>query len=58
MEDTLATELVQFGTRGSSDALSVADMGRGAPEEEQGMSTISENWLRRFWCAYQELMGL
>jgi anthranilate 1,2-dioxygenase large subunit len=58
MEDTLATELVQFGTHGASDSLSIADMGRGAPEEEHAMSTISENWIRRFWCAYQELMGL
>ncbi|MBV8452731.1 MAG: Rieske 2Fe-2S domain-containing protein, partial [Deltaproteobacteria bacterium] len=58
MEDTLATELVQFGAHGTSDALSVADMGREAPEKEHAMSTISENWIRRFWCAYQELMGL
>jgi anthranilate 1,2-dioxygenase large subunit len=58
MEDTLATELVQFGARGANGAVSVADMGRGAPEKEHAMSTISENWIRRFWCAYQELMGL
>jgi anthranilate 1,2-dioxygenase large subunit len=58
MEDTLATELVQFGTAGGSDALSVADMGRAAPGKEHAISTISENWIRRFWCAYRELMGL
>jgi anthranilate 1,2-dioxygenase large subunit len=58
MEDTLATELVRFGATGSSDALSVADMGREAPAREHAISAISENWVRRFWCGYQELMGL
>jgi anthranilate 1,2-dioxygenase large subunit len=58
MEDTLATELVQFGSAGSGDALSVADMGRDASEEEQAGSMISENRVRHFWRGYQELMGL
>jgi anthranilate 1,2-dioxygenase large subunit len=58
MEDTLATELVQFGSAGSGEALSVADMGRDASEEEQARSMISENRVRHFWRGYQELMGL
>jgi anthranilate 1,2-dioxygenase large subunit len=58
MEDALATELVQFGTAGSGDALSVADMGRDASETENFRSTTSENSVRRFWRGYQELMGL
>ncbi len=58
MEDTLATELVQFGAVGSGDALSVADMGRDSPEVEEASSMISESHVRRFWRAYQELMGL
>lgn len=58
MEDTLATELVQFGVSGSSDALSVADMGRDAPDEENARLMISENPVRRFWRGYQALMGL
>jgi anthranilate 1,2-dioxygenase large subunit len=58
MEDTLATELIRFGTAGDGHGLSMAEMGRDAPENEHGASTISENWIRRFWCAYQELMGI
>jgi anthranilate 1,2-dioxygenase large subunit len=58
MEDTLATELVQQGATGSSDALSMADMGRDSPDEEQSRSMISENHVRQFWRGYQELMGL
>jgi anthranilate 1,2-dioxygenase large subunit len=58
MEDTLATELIRFGATSSGDALSVADMGRDASEEEQNQSMISENRVRRFWRGYQELMGL
>jgi anthranilate 1,2-dioxygenase large subunit len=58
MEDTLATELVRVGTTGGSGALSVADMGKDAPDKEHTMSTISENWVRSFWRGYQELMGL
>ena len=58
MEDTLATELVQFGAAGSGEALSMADMGRDASKEEQAGSMISENRVRHFWRGYQELMGL
>lgn len=58
MEDTLATELIRFGTAGDSDGLSMAEMGRDAPESEHGVSTISENSIRRFWRAYQELMAI
>ena len=58
MEDTLATELVQFGSGGLTDQFSVADMGRDAPGQEHIKSTISENWIRTFWRGYQELMGL
>jgi anthranilate 1,2-dioxygenase large subunit len=58
MEDTLATELVQFGAVGSRDAHSAVEMGRDAPDEEEAKSMISESHVRRFWRAYQELMGL
>jgi anthranilate 1,2-dioxygenase large subunit len=58
MEDTLATELVQSGMAGSNNAMSVADMGRAASNEEQARSMISENRIRQFWRGYQELMGL
>lgn len=58
MEDTLATELIQFAAASSGEALSVADMGRGASDEEQNRSMISENRVRQFWRGYQELMGL
>jgi anthranilate 1,2-dioxygenase large subunit len=58
MEDTLATELVQFGSAGSGDDLSVADMGRDASETAHLRSMTSEHSVRRFWRGYQELMGL
>jgi anthranilate 1,2-dioxygenase large subunit len=58
MEDTFATELVQFGTAGAGGALSVADMGRDASEIETARSVVSEKPVRRFWRAYQEVMGL
>jgi anthranilate 1,2-dioxygenase large subunit len=58
MEDTLATELVQFSVADNADALSVADMGRDAPEKDNARSMVSENPIRRFWRGYQELMGL
>jgi anthranilate 1,2-dioxygenase large subunit len=58
MEDTLATELVQFGTAGAAGALSVADMGRDATDVENAKTYISEEPVRRFWRAYQEVMGL
>jgi anthranilate 1,2-dioxygenase large subunit len=58
MEDTLATELVQFGIAGSGNALSVADMGRDASETENFRCITSEDPVRRFWRGYQELMGL
>jgi anthranilate 1,2-dioxygenase large subunit len=58
MEDTFATELVQFGTAGAAGALSVADLGRDASDTENAGSVISEEPVRRFWRAYQEVMGL
>ena len=58
MEDTFATELVQFGTAGAGDVFSVADMGRDASDEDNAHSVISEKPVRRFWCAYREVMGL
>jgi anthranilate 1,2-dioxygenase large subunit len=58
MEDTFATELVQFGTARAGSALSVADMGRDAADTENARSVISEKPVRRFWRAYQEIMGL
>ena len=58
MEDTLATEIVQAGTAGSGDALSVADMCRDVPGDPQSASSISESYIRHFWNGYQDLMGL
>ena len=58
MEDTLTTELVQFGTAGSGDAMSMADMCRDVPSDPQIASGISETYVRRFWRGYQQLMGL
>jgi hypothetical protein len=58
MEDTLATELVQTGTAGSSGALSMADMGRDAADDQQISSDITEGHVRGFWRGYQEMMGL
>ncbi len=58
MEDTLATELVQSATTGSGDALSIADMGRDVPDNQQITSGIAESHVRGFWRGYQELMGL
>lgn len=56
MEDTEATELVQRGTRASpEDEVSVLEMSRDAPEEQT--TTISESMVRRFWVAYDQLMG-
>jgi anthranilate 1,2-dioxygenase large subunit len=57
MEDTLATELVQFATT-RSDASAIADMGRDSPDAEQRESDISETRIRSFWRAYQQLMEL
>jgi anthranilate 1,2-dioxygenase large subunit len=57
MEDTLATELVQFATKGSGET-AMADMGRDACEAEQTRSGISEDRIRSFWRAYQQLMDL
>jgi anthranilate 1,2-dioxygenase large subunit len=58
MEDTFATELVQFGTASAGGTCSVADLGRDAADTENARSVISEKPVRRFWCAYQEVMGL
>ncbi len=55
MEDTEATELVQRGTARDADALSVLDMARDAPEQQETL--ITENLIRRFWLGYQKLMG-
>ncbi|MDD0814661.1 aromatic ring-hydroxylating dioxygenase subunit alpha [Curvibacter sp. HBC28] len=55
MEDTEATELVQRGTVRDADALSVLDMARDAPEQQDTL--ITENLIRRFWMGYQKLMG-
>jgi anthranilate 1,2-dioxygenase large subunit len=55
MEDTEATELVQRGTFRDGDALSVLDMARDAPEQQETL--ITENLIRRFWLGYQHLMG-
>lgn len=55
MEDTEATELVQRGTVRDADALSVLDMARDAPEQQETL--ITENLIRRFWMGYQKLMG-
>ncbi|HJY82722.1 MAG TPA: Rieske (2Fe-2S) protein, partial [Candidatus Binatia bacterium] len=57
MEDTFATELVEFATKGSG-ASAIADMGRDAPDMQHRRSGISEHWIRAFWRAYQELMEL
>lgn len=58
MEDTLATELVQSGIAGSGNALSMADMGRDIPDDQQITSAIAETHVRRLRRGYQELMGL
>jgi len=58
MEDTFATELVQSGTVRAGDVFSVADLGRDASDEDNAHSVISEKPVRRFWCAYREVMGL
>lgn len=55
MEDTEATELVQRGTFRDADALSVLDMARDAPDQQETL--ITENLIRRFWMGYQKLMG-
>lgn len=55
MEDTEATELVQRGTIRDADALSVLDMARDAPEQQETL--ITENLIRRFWMGYQQLMA-
>ena len=49
MEDTLATELVQFATASSRDALSIADMGRDAANDQPIRSGVAETSIRRFW---------
>jgi anthranilate 1,2-dioxygenase large subunit len=49
MEDALATELVQLGTAGRGDALSMADMCRDVPNDPQTASGISDTYIRRFW---------
>ena len=55
MEDTEATELVQRGTFRDGDEMSVLDMGRDAPAQQDTL--ISESLIRRFWLGYQKLMG-
>jgi hypothetical protein len=58
MEDTLATELVQSATASSGSALSIADMGRDVPDDQQIGSGVAESRIRSFWRGYQDLMGL
>jgi anthranilate 1,2-dioxygenase large subunit len=58
MEDTFATDLVQGGTAAAGGTFSVADLGRDASDTENAHSVISEKPVRRFWRAYQEVMGL
>ena len=58
MEDTLATELVQSGSRGSTDALSIAEMGRDMPDDQPIRSGIAETPVRVFRRGYLKLMGL
>lgn len=55
MEDTEATELVQRGVAGAQDAHSVLEMSRAAPDETATL--ITEGLVRKFWVAYQRLMG-
>ncbi|MGE4408966.1 MAG: anthranilate 1,2-dioxygenase large subunit AndAc [Sphingobium sp.] len=56
MEDTEATELVQFGTVRDGDACSVIEMAKQAPEQNDTL--ITEKLIRSFWKGYQELMDL
>jgi anthranilate 1,2-dioxygenase large subunit len=58
MEDTLATELVQSATAASGDAMSIADMGRDVPDDQQIRSGVAESHVRGLRRGYQELMGL
>ncbi len=55
MEDTEATELVQRGTARDGEEVSVIEMSRSAPEQQDTL--ITESLIRRFWVGYQELMG-
>ena len=55
MEDTEATELVQSGIVGCGDAVSILEMSRSAPDQNDTL--ISESMVRRFWLGYQKLMG-
>ena len=55
MEDTEATELVQRGTARDGEAVSVIEMSRSAPTQQDTL--ITESLIRRFWVGYQHLMG-
>lgn len=55
MEDTEATELVQYGTVRDGNAYSVIEMAKQAPEQDDTL--ITEKLIRSFWTGYQELMG-
>lgn len=55
MEDTEATELVQYGTVRDGDAYSVIEMAKQAPEQDDTL--ITEKLIRSFWTGYQKLMG-
>lgn len=55
MEDTEATELVQQGTIRDGEAVSVIEMARSAPDQEDTL--ITESLIRAFWRGYQKLMG-
>jgi anthranilate 1,2-dioxygenase large subunit len=56
MEDTAATELVQWATTPEPSAQSTISMGLGVGEQDN--SIISEGLLRQFWSGYRKLMGL
>jgi len=58
LEDGFATELVQRGSNGSNDALSIADMGRGESDDDRTRSGVTESYVRSFRRRYSELMGL
>lgn len=55
MEDTEATELVQRGTIRDADACSILEMSKDNPDQQDTL--ITEGMIRKFWVAYQKLMG-
>lgn len=55
MEDTEVTEMVQRATVRDPEATSFLGMGKDAPDETA--TNITEEMIRRFWAAYQKIMG-